>query len=228
MHYINCKTFGRTEEKKMLRTLKLKVYGKRQRIIEAYSVRTSCSPVWKQTRNLAINKYPTLRNMQRVDSIFNSAERDADVLIIGENYYWSFIAGNTVRFDQDFVALDTIMGWILSGSFHPNRENVSSVYLNSTHVIKAICDAQTSKSTQVNNLELFWEIENTGATKKSNEFNSNLFLKTIREKDAQSRYPDHELIPDNFINSLNRLRSSIFRCRPFIRDSRVCDELQFQ
>ena len=190
--------------------------GKHERIIEAYSVPVICAPISNQTIKLALDKYPELFQIQLADYQIHNSEKDIDILI-GANHYWNFTAGNTVRIDREFVALDTILGWILSGSFKPDMKHVSC-NLISAHVLKLSCETKTNTDLDTTSLERFWEIESTGMGAKTGSFDCAAFLKRIKWNGERYSVPlpwkpDYEIIPDNFSNSLSRLNSSISRLK---------------
>ena len=133
--------------------------GKGYKIIEAYSVPTTCSSVSKQTIKLAIDKYPKLNGLFLADRSFSTSEKEIDILI-GANFYWDFTAGKSMRIDDGLVAVDTILGWVvLSGSFNPSHKDLTSINCISAHVLQVECKQNFPHNTLINNLERFREVE---------------------------------------------------------------------
>ena len=128
---------------------------------------------------MALDKYSQLCKMNLAESRFGPPDKVIDILI-GANYYWSITEGNTVRIDCGLVALDIILGWILSGSFQPNIKNVNSINLTSAHILKVSCEAQTPENSDIHNFERFSELESIGINRKFGELSANQFLKKIK------------------------------------------------
>ena len=182
------------------------------RIIEVYVVPTICSPISNQTIILAVKKYPTLNGFclaHRDDSSIMIG-KEIDILV-GANHYWSFTSGNNMRLDKDIVTLDIILGWILSASFSPNK-NDTSVNVSSAHVL--LSDGRTDarilrKEVELIDFRQFWEIEATGIESKPSEINVKYFLKKIVWKTERYSVPlpwkpgKSWLLPDNYLNILN-------------------------
>ena len=131
-------------------------------------------------------------------------------MLVRANHYWSFPTGNNMRLDKDIVALDIVLGWILSGSFSPNK-NDTIVNLSSAHVL--LSDGRTDAPILQKDVELidfrqFWEIEGAGSESKPSEFNVKYFLKKIVWKTERYSVPlpwksgTSWLLPDNYLNTL--------------------------
>ena len=122
------------------------------RIIEVYVMLAICSPISNQTISLAVKKYPTLNGFCLADSDDSSIMTGKEIdILVGANHYWSFTTGNNMRLNKHIVALDNILGWILSGSFSPNK-NDTSVNLSSTHVL--LSDGRTDAPILQKDVEL--------------------------------------------------------------------------
>ena len=71
-------------------------------------------------------------------------------LLIGSDFYWEFVTGNTLHGEGGPVAIRTTLGWVLSG---PTGVSNSTVSLN-VHILHAegVTNAELDRD-----LRLFWE-----------------------------------------------------------------------
>ena len=65
------------------------------------------------------------------------------------------------------------------------------------------------------NFVKFWKIENTGSNSETNKFDHNQFIEKNRWNSDRYTVPspwklEHDILPDNFTNSLSRLKSGVF------------------
>ena len=99
--------------------------------IEALVVPVVCAPLPDQRPKFAKFHYPHLKKLFLSD-FSNDTDMEIDILV-GGDYYWSFISGKIIRGDdgESPVALNTRIGWVLSGpSSHPQGESYSMVTVN--------------------------------------------------------------------------------------------------
>ena len=94
---------------------------------------------------------------------------------------------------NQLVALDTILGRALSGSFQP----LPSVYVLSTHMLKI---SSVSSVIRYDKLEKFWDAESFQNLWKK-RFSGKRYIVPLPWK------PNHELLPDNYINCVKRLQA---------------------
>ena len=76
-----------------------------------------CSPLQNQAVNFAASTYQHLSGLLLADSISadeNESKVEVDVLI-GADYYWHFLTGAIKRGESGPTALQTKVGWVLSG-----------------------------------------------------------------------------------------------------------------
>ena len=186
--------------------------------IEAVLCPKICSPITNQKYNFAKNNYDHLRNIK----LLKHSEGDSTSidLLIGNDFYYSFINGNIVKGQKDEpIAIETYLGGIiLSGVFIDkciNKE--SSVNFNSTHVLRIavednfINDYKEEKCVHQDELKgqlnRFWETESVGL---NNYIEDDKLMKRSNDelKFNGARYcvklpfrKHHEILPDNFQNS---------------------------
>ena len=65
----------------------------------------------------------------------NNSDSQIDVLI-GADHYWDFMTGEVKRGSKGPVAIKTILGWVLNGTFQLQSSSQTSVNLCDSHVLK--------------------------------------------------------------------------------------------
>ena len=111
---------------------------------------------------------------------------------------------------EGLVAVDNIHGWILSGSFKPNRTNVASIKQILSHGLKVDRENFVKDTAYVERIERFWKIEDCSAVEKEkNKFDFNEFLKNVHFNSGRYSVPlswklDHKLLPDNYTLSFDQ------------------------
>lgn len=58
-------------------------------------------------------------------------------MLIGSDYYWEFMTGETVQGRDGPVAVNTTLGWVLSGPAETTGQRKSTVSLVTTHTLRA-------------------------------------------------------------------------------------------
>ncbi|KAK2549503.1 hypothetical protein P5673_030047, partial [Acropora cervicornis] len=126
--------------------------------ITSYVVPVICSPVSNQQSQGTLECYPYLQGLQLACDTSDSVNVD---VLIGADYYWSFFTGNIIKGDPyGPVALETNLGWVLSGPSVCSRFTRScTVNLSSTHVLKI---ESTHMSDMKDDLQKFWDLETLG------------------------------------------------------------------
>ena len=168
--------FGQNDNKvKEVDIVQIKIKGNNSfyTFIEAVLCPKICSPITNQKYNFAKNNYDHLRNIK----LLKHSEGDSTSidLLIGNDFYYSFINGNIVKGQKDEpIAIETYLGgFILSGVFiDKNINKESSINFNSTHVLRItvednfINDYKEEKCAYQNELKgqlnKFWETESVG------------------------------------------------------------------
>eukprot|EP00111_Clytia_hemisphaerica_P012697 TCONS_00037364-protein len=206
---LTIKSFGGAKQGKLLDVVELAIETNTGPVkIEAY-VSEICYPVKDQLTEVAQKNYKHLKGLELADS--NSQKFINIDILIGSNFYWSFIDGRRVvkgRLGEP-VAISSNLGFILSGAVQNNDETDCLT----THVLKV----SVSDDEKLNELvEKFWDLESLGI--KNSEFD----MKTddlVCEKFEQSiqfengRYkvqlPEkekHEILANNYKQSQIQLK----------------------
>ena len=129
-------------------------------------------------------------------------------LLIGADCCRSVVEGETKRCSVDgLTAINSKLGWVLSGPYECEDENSSYVDITPTHAMLICFDEDELLSKRV---EQFWDLGTVGIT----ENESTVYEKFLSEvKFVNGRYEvrlpykeDHPLIEDSYMISLNRLK----------------------
>ena len=86
------------------------------KIINTLVVPLICTPLSEQCVSIAENKYDPLKYLKLNDSSDLKFSCNIDILI-GADYYWDFVTGNIRRGNSGPVAVETILGWVISGTY---------------------------------------------------------------------------------------------------------------
>ena len=135
--------------------------------LTAYSIPVICSQICDQPVKFAAEKYEHLQGLQLADSTVSESDPEITILI-GSDQIWNFINGSTIRGQSGPIALESKLGYILSGPVEnvPGRINDLSVNLAVTHVLKAIATVESSDTlcTQIldNKTKEFFYLETIG------------------------------------------------------------------
>ena len=117
-------TFGNSETKlQTLDVVQLKVKNKFDNThiyVEALCVPNICAPAQNQNVLQCVKKYEHLSNLLLADSSNGAYPLNIDILI-GIDFYYSFISGRLIRGSDGPVALASSLGWILAGRSGLNK-----------------------------------------------------------------------------------------------------------
>ena len=168
--------------------------------VELYVVPKICSPISCQTIDLAQATYEHIIDLELADSTYGSRVLKIDILI-GGDFYWKFVTGGIVRGESGPVAINTTLGWLLSGSCDWGCDFVTT-NLVSNHVLTIDCASEvTDRDTEIiKSVTKFWEVEEIGV-EETNDAVEKEFLQSIKFED--NRYTvklpwktDPEILPD--------------------------------
>ena len=125
--------------------------------ISALTSPAICSPLPSAVK---LEDHPKLCGLPLADRCLRP-KGEIDVLI-GSNFYWSIVTGEVVREENGLVAVNSKLGWLLSGPIDSQETSVLS------HVNVAISGAATSQvcgdkeDVLRDSLHDFWELESLG------------------------------------------------------------------
>ena len=78
-----------------------------------------------------VSEYPHIEGLALADE-FDDQGSDAIDILIGSDFYWSFITGDTIRGDHGPTAVSSKLGWLLSG---PVKTNSADRFTTSNLII---------------------------------------------------------------------------------------------
>ena len=177
--------------------------------VTSYVVPVICSPVSNQQIQDTLECYPYLQGLQLACGTSDTVSVD---VLIGADYYWSFFTGNIIKRDPyGPVALETKLGWVLSGpAVCPTPTKSCTVNLSSTHVLKI---ESTEITDLKDDLQKFWDLETLGI--KENEasvydkFSNDIRFTGERYQVKLPFKDNHPMIPDNYTAASRRLTTVI-------------------
>ena len=179
--------------------------------LTAYSIQVSCSQICDQPVKFAAEKYEHLQGLQSTDNTVSESDLEITILI-GSDQIWNYINGSTIRGQSGPIALESKLGYILSGPVEnvPRRINDSSVNLEVTHILKAIATVEASDTlcaqTVDSKTKEFFDLETIGIKPNKTSVYDH-FLDSIKfdGKKYVVKLPFREsapLLPDKFQLSL--------------------------
>ena len=178
--------------------------------ITAYVVPVICSPVSNQEIQSVVDCYPYLQGLQLACGTVNGTV-SVDLLIRAD-HYWSFFTGGIIRGDPSGpVALETKLGWILSGPASvPAFTESCTVNLSATHVLKI---ESANISHVQDDLQKFWDLETLGIrdteTSVHDKFSNEIRFTGERYQVKLPFKDNHPMLSDNYTNASRRLATVI-------------------
>ena len=136
---LNLNTFGSNRYRKQSCTrvkVRIEIMDRNFVEITALSHPVICSPV-KSPVN--VNKYTHLLGLELADLSDVNASDSIDILI-GANFYHEFVLGETIRGASDPVAVNSRLGWLVSGPSGSVIDNDVDTYVVSNLVIEKFRD----------------------------------------------------------------------------------------
>ena len=104
-------------------------------------------------------------------------------LLVGSDFYWEFVTGETVRGDCGPVAIGTTLGWVLSGPTGEAEGEGSSVNLTCAHTL--IGDVSITNKELDKTLKSLWDLESLGIEEVPSDPVCDHFLRTLQSKDGR-------------------------------------------
>ena len=206
---LTIKSFGGAKQGKVLDIVELFVETNNGPVrVEAFVSEISY-PVKDQFTENAQMRYKHLKDLQLADK--NDSKFVNIDILIGSNFYWSFIDGRRVvkgRLGEP-VAISSNLGFILSGAVQNNQETDCLT----THVLR-VSVSEDEKLDQM--VERFWDFESLGIKHhefdmKTNDLVHEKFEKSIQFENGRYRVQlpekeEHEILADNYKQSQIRLK----------------------
>lgn len=152
-------------------------------------------------------------DLNLADDPSGHSQLDVDILI-GSDQYWDLVTGETRRGHAGPVAINTALGWVLSGPATQSDQIQSSTSLF-THVLRVDSFTQ-DVPTLDDRLKMFWDLEYLGISPSPDSTVSEDFENSIRFVDGryQVELPwkqSHPPLADHYDLCLKRLRGLLRR-----------------
>ena len=209
------KTFG--SAKKATRRCELVELGIRTQkdtiVLSALVVPFICQPLTAQPTIDCATRYEHLQDLELADPVSEGETLKID-LLVGSDHYWDLVTGRVKPGSRGPTAIETKMGWILSGPVDPPVMN-TAVSVCSTHTLKVeVCPADSTLDDQ---LQKFWELETLGVandeTSVYDKFVQKISFHKGRYEVCLPWKPNHSPLPDHFELCQKRLSSLLKRLR---------------
>ncbi len=120
-----------------------------------------CSPLQRQPVKCAVGSYSHLQHLQLADDGDPVSIPEIDILA-GADFYWHIVTGNAVRVESSPVAMETKLGYVLSGPVHDDGDNAALTNLISTHLLKAEIIINVRDGVFRKELDWFWDLNSIG------------------------------------------------------------------
>lgn len=174
--------------------------------IEAYEVPT-IAEIGNQHIEIRKGEYSYLQGLWFSDVNLKDEVLGID-LLIGADYLWSFQKGRTIRGEAgEPVAIETCLGWVLSGPMKGFRDD-SQISVN---LVSQVIPREDNRELE-DGVRKLWDLETLGireeneiheALKDGISFNGERYEVSLPWKEG------HGPLPNNYRNSLKRLKGQI-------------------
>ncbi|XP_066924368.1 uncharacterized protein [Clytia hemisphaerica] len=209
------KSFNDNSTNKTLNVFEVTVKGKNCEIPVTALCNEICHPLKNQNIE-SVYEIPEFTSLDFADSNPKNSPLVVDMLIGADNY-WRFFNDHKVKNSKGtLVAIDTKLGYVLSGSI--NKNPLESNVLT-THVLECQYEIREPNTDLQKTLNKFWDCENV--QESNDEIKSTAienFENDISFNDEAKRYKvslpfleQYEILNDNFETSKRRLRSVLLK-----------------
>ena len=172
--------------------------GQREGVeLSAFVVPIICDPLQNQSISEAIHTYAHLRGLELAD--YGTGEDNVEVdILVGSDQYWSLVSGRVVRGKLGPAAIETKLGWVLSG---PISEGIQVDRQQSSLVLKsAVNPVDVTDETLDGDLKTFWVLESLGIKPRTlyEQFKEQISFKNNRYEVHLPCKTPHLSLPDNY------------------------------
>lgn len=175
-----------------------------------YTVPLVCQPLSTQPIKYAKERYEHLCNLDLAD--WSNAADDLEVdMLIGSDHYWRLVTGEVRRGEGGPTAVQTHLGWVLSGPIEGMPTSMhSAVNLVTTHILKVDAQLSPGRSPDLDEqLKMFWDLESLGIKEDEcsvyDKFEQSIIFRDGRYEVRLPWKQNRPLLPDNYRLSQKRL-----------------------
>ena len=231
-------TFGTSEDQPQgceRVSLSLVLKNGQTRQLMLFTIPLICEPLSCQPVSLCQDSFDHLVGLDLADPSDGSSRLEVDVLV-GSDQYWELTTGKVRRGRSGPVAINTELGWVLSGpATSPNQIQPFTSLL--THTLRVDSGTQAVQALD-DRLKSFWELESFGISPHSNtnpsvhdEFEGSVSFVDGRYEVELLWKKSHPPLADHYNLCLKRLRGLIRRLQQdpdVLReyDSTIKDQIQ--
>lgn len=195
------KTFGSERgERRVCEVIELKV-GTRDGgtlTISTVVVPHICDPVRTSPISSSSVAYEHISGLELADPGVDGGDVQID-LLIGCDHYWEIVTGRVVRGTNGPTAIETRLGWVLSGPAEDPREDTTISFVT-THLLRFNSDTEIVDLDA--GLKRFWDLESLGILKDEHyvqqQFSQEITLRQGRYEVHLPWKKSHPTLPDNF------------------------------
>ena len=165
--------------RKQSRTVSIKTFGSQVERVETcdivelkfkdfelslFTVPNICEPLSGQPINWAVERFSYLQGLDLADSCDSRDALEMSILV-GMDQYWKVATGGILRGKSGPTAMETKLGWVLSGPVPGLNRDPSVACLTCTHVLKV--DTSTNSvpyrlAGLERRLQTFWDLDTLG------------------------------------------------------------------
>ena len=170
-----------------------------------------------------ISNFPELLGLQLADQLVDGNCRDEIDMLIGIDFYYSFIAGTIIREETGLVALQSKLGWIVSGPLSSESKIAKSdsqsnqLYVNANLIVERpneFNDSLSEEDTLIKSFKQAFEFQDE-TNEENVEAARKRFIESCNVRQNDDRYevnlPFKSVTKDNLSDnrnlSLKRLKS---------------------
>lgn len=148
--------------------------------MEALVTPVICDPLSQQPTKSARDKHQHLRGLKLADP--NDVDDTLPVdLLIGADFYWSMVTGTIRRGRSGPTAIQTRVGWVLSGpTGEATATTTTNLIFTSTHLLKV--HTTPVEDTLDATLERFWDLETMGIRDNSTHLSKKISRRASNSK----------------------------------------------
>ncbi len=233
-------TFGTSEEQPQVCDrvrLSLALKNGRTRQLKLFTVPIICEPLSCQPVSVCQDSFDHLMGLDLADPSDGRSRLDIDILV-GSDQYWDLTTGETRRGRSGPVAINTELGWVLSGPAACTSPDQNQPFTSlTTHTLR-VDGLPLAVQALDDRLKSFWDLESFGISPYSdtdpsvNEtFESSICFVDGRYQVKLPWKESHPPLADHYNLCVKRLRGLIRRLRQdpdVLReyDSTVKDQIQ--
>ena len=129
-----------------------------KRPLKLYCVPFICQPLTSQPISFCRENFEHLNGLELADPSDDSSRLDVNILI-GSDQYWELVTGEICRGSRGSIAINTQLGWVLSGPVSSPSLDASTSLITHTLCVDGLPQNCQRLDDQ---LKPFWELESFG------------------------------------------------------------------